>query len=104
MIYCDCGWRFLSNVSFTMQCPQCKQIVHFDADSQQEPTIAPTPRWVRLVKRLRKSEDTGVGDTVQRIAATFGGERFKRFAERIGLPCGCTKRQSEWNRLYPYGE
>lgn len=59
-------------------------------------------RWVRMVKLLRKPEDSGLGDTVQRIAAKFGGERFKAFAKRIGIPCGCSDRQAEWNRLFPY--
>lgn len=59
-------------------------------------------RWVRLVRMLRKPEDKGVGDTVQRIAAKFGGERFKAWAERIGIPCGCVARQEEWNRVWPY--
>ena len=58
--------------------------------------------WVRWVKLLRKPEDAGVGDTVARIAAKFGGERFKAFSKRIGIPCGCTERQESWNRQWPY--
>lgn len=60
------------------------------------------PRWVRLIRMLRQPADIGIGDTVQRIAAKFGGERFKAWAERVGIPCGCAQRQSEWNRIYPY--
>lgn len=61
-----------------------------------------TPTWVAAIKRLRKDADTGIGDTVQRIAARFGGELFKRFAARVGMPCGCTERQEEWNQRWPY--
>jgi hypothetical protein len=60
------------------------------------------PTWVRLIRMLQQPGDVGIGDTVQRIAAKFGGERFKTWAKRIGLPCGCTERQAEWNKLYPY--
>lgn len=58
--------------------------------------------WVRWVKLLRKPEDAGIGDTVARIAKVFGGERFKAFSKRIGIPCGCTERQAEWNQRWPY--
>jgi len=60
------------------------------------------PVWVGFVRFLRTPEDIGIGDTVQRIAAKFGGERFKSFMEKIGAPCGCTDRQQEWNDAYPY--
>jgi len=55
-----------------------------------------------LVKLLRKPQDKGAGDTIQRMAANFGGERFKAFAAKIGLPCGCSDRQKQWNQLWPY--
>lgn len=58
--------------------------------------------WVAALSRLRKPEDEGVGDTAQRLAAKFGGERYKRFMKRIGAPCACEKRQAEWNQLYRY--
>ncbi len=51
---------------------------------------------------LRNNADKGVGDTAQRIAAKLGGERYKRLTKRLGMPCGCSERQDEWNRLYPY--
>ena len=60
------------------------------------------PHWAKLVKRLRHDGERGVGDTVQRIAAKFGGEKFKLWAGSMGIPCGCTERQAKWNRLYPY--
>lgn len=60
------------------------------------------PRWVRLVRMLRKPEDSGVGDTVARIAARFGGERFKQWSAKLRIPCGCTDRQAAWNERWPY--
>jgi len=74
------------------------------AKPEQRPEQAPinSGAWVRYVKLLRKPEDAGVGDTIQRIAAKFGGERFKRWAARLGIPCGCSTRQADWNRMYPY--
>ena len=60
------------------------------------------PRWAITLKRLRTDADKGVGDTAQRIAAKFGGERYKRLTKRLDMPCGCSERQDEWNRLYPY--
>ena len=62
------------------------------------------PLWAKLVKRLRHDGERGVGDTVQRIAAKFGGEKFKLWAKSMGLPCGCTERQGRWNALYPYDD
>jgi hypothetical protein len=69
-----------------------------------KPTQKPAEanQWVPILKLLRKPEDKGVGDTVQRIAAKFGGERFKAFAAKIGLPCGCTDRQAWFNERFPY--
>lgn len=60
------------------------------------------PRWAGLLRKRRIASDTGVGDTAQRYAAKVGGEKFKRLSKWLGIPCGCTERQAEWNRLYPY--
>lgn len=57
--------------------------------------------WVKLLQRLSHPQDIGLGATAKRIAAKFGGERFKRWATKVGLPCGCTDREIEWNSLYP---
>lgn len=61
------------------------------------------PSWVRFVALFKTPEDVGVGDTVARYAAMLGGELFKAWSKRIGLPCGCTRRQAEWNARWPYG-
>lgn len=62
----------------------------------------PTPMWVKLISKLKIAEDKGVGDTVQRYAAKLGGELFKEWSKKMGMPCGCTQRQNEWNKQYPY--
>jgi len=59
------------------------------------------PRWVSLLQRLSTSQDIGLGATVKRIAGKVGGKRFITWSKRIGLPCGCTEREIEWNNLYP---
>jgi len=60
------------------------------------------PGWVVAISLLKSDSDTGVGDTVQRYAAMLGGELFKAWAKKLGMPCGCTTRQKEWNLRYPY--
>lgn len=60
------------------------------------------PRWLKYMRWFRTAGDRGVGDTVQRLAAKVGGERFKKFAKKAGIPCGCASRQARWNKLFPY--
>lgn len=85
---CTCGWRFFGDVK--KNCPRCNSVA----------PIKP-PRWVRLLQRLSTPQDIGLGATVKRIAGKVGGKRFIAWSKRIGLPCGCTEREIEWNRLYP---
>jgi hypothetical protein len=72
------------------------------ADELRKGLIEKQSGWVRVVKLLRKPEDRGIGDTVQRHLATLGGERFKQWAKDVGIPCGCTERQEQWNSIWPY--
>jgi hypothetical protein len=61
------------------------------------------PRCVKAVATLARPQDKGIGDTVQRITAKFGGEAFKRAYRRImAEDCGCTTRQTRMNNRYPY--
>lgn len=103
---CECGWRVYTQVAVEITCPRCAQLIRCDGTQPMPPEPKQLRKrksgWVRWVQMLRTPDDTGVGDTVQRIAAKFGGERFKSWAKRIGLPCGCTERQAEWNRMFPY--
>lgn len=84
-----------------------KEATVLSGDNDSRQVVTPVqfddwPIWAKTLRRLRKAEDKGVGDTVQRIAAWFGGERFKTFSSKIGLPCGCTERQADWNKTYTY--
>jgi hypothetical protein len=99
---CQCGCVLSLAVlpAKPVHCFVCNQLIYAPPEHEIGP-IKP-PAWVRWVALLRRPEDTGLGDTVQRIAARFGGERFKAFAARIGIPCGCTERQDDWNRQWPY--
>jgi hypothetical protein len=58
--------------------------------------------WVRWIKLLRKPQDRGVGDTVARLIASVGLDRWKAFSKKLGIPCGCTDRQDAWNKQWPY--
>ena len=94
---CDkCGITINGEPIFPIHC-KCENVYYEVQANHKE-----WPRWTKLIRMLRTEADRGVGDTVQRIAAKFGGERFKAFSARIGMPCGCTQRQEEWNRLWPY--
>ena len=102
-----CAWPIHTEHPIRIKCFQCSTIVECGEGGLTTVGMLPValehwPVWALAIKRLRKDSDTGVGDTVQRVAAWFGGEYFKSFAARIGIPCGCSSRQSEWNQLYPY--
>lgn len=100
MIVCQCGWRTFGDASATIKCFKCgAKLVAAKPRTERDPEW---PRWAKLIRMLRTKADAGIGDTAQRIAAKFGGERFKALSKRIGMPCACTGRQEEWNRLYPY--
>lgn len=87
------------------QCRKCGFAARFRMTPKQCPKCevdnSKPPLWIRLLQRLSKPQDIGLGATVKRIASAVGGERFKAWSKRIGLPCGCTDRELEWNRLYP---
>jgi len=60
------------------------------------------PIWARTFEDWSKPGEVGVGDTARRVFSWLGGELFKALAYKLGMPCGCTGRQVEWNTLYPY--
>ena len=104
---CECGHNVYTPIAIVLKCAKCGKQIKCDGverprKSESKPNSPKPGAWVHLVRFLRSPSDIGVGDTVQRIATKFGGERFKKWAKRIGIPCGCDKRQAEWNRLYPY--
>jgi hypothetical protein len=93
---CTCGTRIWAN-GRSVWCKTCnKSLTKTFTDIE--------PAWVGLVSYFRSPEDKGVGDTVQRYAAMLGGEAFKAWSKKLGMPCGCTQRQVEWNAKYPYTE
>lgn len=96
MFECECGVK-LSAPKLPVYC-RCGRI-HRDSGvtHRDDP-----PAWVIALRRLRNPSDRGVGDTVQRVAAWMGGELFKKLAAKLGIPCGCTQRQGEWNARWPY--
>ena len=60
------------------------------------------PLWARTVAALKIDADIGVGDTVERMAASMGGVAFKAWAKTVGIDCGCDARKASWNKIYPY--
>lgn len=56
----------------------------------------------RRIERLKKPQDKGLGDTIARIFAKFGGNKFKWVAKKLGLNCGCDDRQEYLNKRFPY--
>ena len=88
----NCGFHIAADVPLPVHCV-CER-EHVEAGGE--------PFWLTAIRRLAKPTDRGVGDTVQRIASWLGGELFKRFSAKLGIPCGCTQRQAEWNARWPY--
>lgn len=99
--YCECGWAIYGTPPFTVRCGQCQKTVQVSEGEILIIAQAKPPLWVRLLKRLSTNDDIGLGATIKRIAAKFGGDRFKEWSTKIGLPCGCTEREVELNSLYP---
>lgn len=99
--FCKCGWVIYSKTAITVTCPKCKSQVVCSGipPKRRDPVL---PNWVRLIRIIRIPSDIGIGDTLQRQFAKFGGERFKRWAAKLGIPCGCAERQNHYNKKYPY--
>lgn len=97
----NCNWPIHSNLAITITCPRCKKPTTLSGIPSPQ-KIEKTPRWVRIVRRLRIPSDIGIGDTLQRQFAKYGGERFKEWATKLGIDCGCTERQNHYNKKYPY--
>lgn len=95
-LLCKCGKHVTYQPGTNAKCPWCSQLLPGEVQAELLPT------WVKIVFRLRKDGELGVGDTIRRIAAKFGGEQFKHFSAMIGIPCGCAKRQAKWNTRWPY--
>lgn len=102
---CECGRAVPAIAGSRVFCVCGRESIASGTEAVLKPEpLAQWPTWARAIKRFRVEADIGVGDTAQRLAAKFGGERYKAFRERVGKKCGCSSRQAEWNRLYPYKE
>ena len=61
------------------------------------------PNWAKIIALLSQAEDAGVGDTVARIIGPETSAAFKAWhLAKFGKPCGCERRQAEWNARFPY--
>lgn len=61
------------------------------------------PLWAKGFALVKSDSDKGVGDTIERVVGSFGGEAVKRWHESIfGHPCNCTIRKAQFNLLYVY--
>lgn len=79
----------------------------FNKPSPPEPFVPSPPKeWpmlARIIRRMRSTEDRGVGDTVARMLSYFGAKSMSEMYERImGKPCGCGDRQARLNAFFPY--
>ena len=101
-----CGIEVSRRASAHRQCWDCGTAMKLMRNDHPVQVIEVSrdkwPFWAWSLKWMRTKADSGVGDTAQRIAAVMGGEQFKKLTKRIGLPCRCTERQAEWNKLYAY--
>lgn len=73
-------------------------------DSSPLPEIPKTHWLVRRIETFRKPGDIGLGDTVARIFAKFGGDQFKWVFKTLGINCGCEDRQAALNSWFPYAK
>ncbi len=73
-----------------------------------KPRIAPLPEseWPLIVKGialLRKTGETGVGDTVERLIGPERSQKFQEWFQRaFGKSCGCARRHAWLNARFPY--
>ncbi len=65
--------------------------------------MADWPVWLRALAKIRRLEDTGLGDTLVHLIGDARSEKFKKwFMRKFGKTCGCTERQRWLNQKYPY--
>jgi hypothetical protein len=69
-----------------------------------KPTVAREwPLWAKAIKAVRSEQDSGVGDTVERIIGKENSDAYKKWHKSLfGKPCNCSKRKENWNNVYSY--
>lgn len=62
------------------------------------------PAWASMIAKLKADGDTGVGSTVERLVNATGPVTIvvKKALEMAVKDCGCNRRRSNWDRMYPY--
>jgi hypothetical protein len=61
------------------------------------------PVWARMIWLVRKKEDRGVGDVVERTIGPASSKAFQAWYKRTyGRSCGCSRRKAEWNQQFPF--
>lgn len=72
------------------------------AEYRHAVTKVKVPKRPGFLIRFRSDSDTGLGDTVERLIAMFGGKRIEAILKRLGINCGCGDRKAWLNRNWPY--
>lgn len=109
----NCSWPHHATIPITLNCARCGAVVVLNGGSEKTKKSKPKPernrndpkaeaRLIGWVKMFRKPEDTGVGDTVERLLAKVGGKAIEKSLKRLGINCGCKSRQKWLNQRYPY--
>ncbi len=93
------GFESVEIIPATVTFVPCSQALGEPRTAVQE-----WPKMAQAIARLRAPSEVGVGDTLARLFARVGGERFKTLAKRLGIDCGCDNRQALLNAAYPYPE
>jgi hypothetical protein len=62
------------------------------------------PLIIRMIAKRRIETDSGIGDTLERIFARFGGRQFKAVMDRLKINCGCDDRKAALNKWFRYAD
>jgi len=86
---------------------ECSEKIKWEPDFV-ESKIDPMPfedwPWhIKKIAALRNKKDAGVGDTLERMFGTIGGEQSKTAYRLLtGSDCGCQGRKEDLNARYIY--
>ena len=65
------------------------------------PPPMPVPLGIRLLLKLARPGDRGLGDIIERKLGGFGSAYKKWHRWTFGQECGCETRREYWNLRYP---